>query len=483
LGTDYGGQYFAPTKIDTKNQIIAIFVQIHSSQRQEKVASLLIIILYTETDNKQKRQTPVNKQRQIPIIYNLFPRLTGTMSDWLPHASRAAEMGFNWLYINSILFPGFSGSLYAVKHHYRINPQFLPPHSKTDGLGMLAHTLRGFRKLGLWPMMDLVINHTSRDCPLISEHPGWYVHDHHGAIVSPFAGDPDDPGKVTVWGDLAEIDNEGSTDRKDLWAYWAELVKRYLQLGFKGFRCDAAYKIPVDEAARIDPETMFFAETLGCAEEEALALHDAGLHYFFNSSKWWDFKEPWALEQHRKFGRIAPSISFPESHDTTRLAADTGGNEAVQRQRYAFAVSFSAGLMMPIGYEFGFKKKLDVVSTRPADWETATFDIRGFVKQVNALKIQSPLLQCEGGLNTLISDRDALVLERRSQQAPGQKGWILMNKSTDRRTAVSFEGIALTSRHRLHRVCRSDGSSSPEVPISPHSIVLDPAEVILLLES
>jgi starch synthase (maltosyl-transferring) len=398
-------------------------------------------------------------------------------------------MGFNWLYINSILSPGFSGSLYAIKHHYRINPQFLPPHTKTDGLAMLTHTLRRFKELGLRPMMDLVINHTSRDCPLVSEHPTWYVHDKHGAIVSPFARDPDDPEKVTVWGDLAEIDNEGSSDRKDLWAYWAELVKRYLQLGFKGFRCDAAYKIPaalwrylVDETARIDREAMFFAETLGCAEEEALALHDAGLHYFFNSSKWWDFEEPWGLEQHERFGKIAPSISFPESHDTTRLAADTGGSEAVQRQRYAFAASFSAGLMMPIGYEFGFKNNLDVVSTGPADWETAAFDITEFIKQVNNFKMQNHLLQGEGRLKTVSTDGGALVLERSSQQAPGQKGWILMNKSKDGHTAVTLEGIALTSRHRLHRICRNE-DSSPEMPFSGQTIVLDPAEVILLLES
>ncbi len=398
-------------------------------------------------------------------------------------------MGFNWLYINSILYPGFSGSLYAVKHHYRINPQFLPPNTEGDGLAVLADALGRFKELGLWPMMDLVINHTSQDCPLVKEHPTWYVHDKHGAILSPFARDPDDPEKVTVWGDLAEIDNEGSSDRKDLWAYWAELIRRYLQLGFKGFRCDAAYKVPaalwrhlVDEAARIDPEAMFFAETLGCAEEEALALCDAGLHYFFNSSKWWDFEEPWALDQHEKFGKLAPSISFPESHDTTRLAADMNRNEAVQRQRYAFAASFSAGLMMPIGYEFGFKKRLDVVSTGPADWETGSFDIRRFVKQVNNLKGRSPLLQGEGELNTVKSDRNTLVLERRSKQALGQKGWILINKMKGTPAAVTFEDVAITSRHHLHRICRDDGSP-PKVPVSGQTLLLDPAEVILLLES
>jgi starch synthase (maltosyl-transferring) len=411
------------------------------------------------------------------------------MTDWLQHASRVAEMGFNWLYINSIHYPGFSGSLYAVKHHYRINPQFLPRGTGKDDLAILEQTLRGFQDLGLWPMMDLVINHSSRDCPLIQEHPAWYAHDEHGEIVSPFARDPDNPEKVTVWGDLAEIDNEGSSDREGLWAYWAELVKRYLRLGFKGFRCDAAYKIPaalwrflVEEAANIDQEAMFFAETLGCTEEEALALHDAGLHYFFNSSKWWDFTQPWCLEQHDKFGKIAPSISFPESHDTTRLAADTGGNEAVQRQRYAFAALFSAGLMMPIGYELGFRKKLDVVSTRPTDWETTSFDLQRFIKKVNKLKIEHPLLHGEGELKTVTSDKSTLVLERRTEQDSGQLAWVLVNKSKGRYTTVTLDGNALSPQHRLHRICR-DENSMPELLISGQTLVLDPAEVVLILKS
>ena len=436
---------------------------------------------------KKGSKSLVNNQRQVPVIYNLFPRLAGTMSDWLQHASRAAEIGFNWLYINSIHYPGFSGSLYAVKHYYRINPQFLPPDGEKDDLAILEQTLRGFRDLGLWPMMDLVINHTSQNCPLIKEHPAWYVHNERGEISSPFARDPDNPEKITVWGDLAEIDNEGSSDRESLWAYWAELVKRYLKLGFKGFRCDAAYKIPaalwhflVNEAASIDPDAMFFAETLGCTEEEALALHDAGLHYFFNSSKWWDFVQPWCLMQHEKFGKIAPSISFPESHDTTRLSADSDGSEAVQRQRYAFAALFSAGLMMPIGYEFGFRKKLDVVSTRPSDWETASFDLQKFIKKVNKLKMEYPLLHGEGKLKMITSDGNTLVLERSAEQTSGQLAWALVNKSNSRHATVTLNGIAISPRHRLHHICR-DENSSPELPPSGQTLVLDPAEVVLLL--
>jgi hypothetical protein len=53
----------------------------------------------------------------VPVIYNLFPTLVGPPAEWLPHAERAREMGFNWLYVNPFRDPGFPGSLYAVKDY------------------------------------------------------------------------------------------------------------------------------------------------------------------------------------------------------------------------------------------------------------------------------------------------------------------------------------------------------------------------------
>jgi len=432
----------------------------------------------------------VISQREIPIIYNLFPRLAGVMPDWLRHAERARDMGFNWLYLNPVLYPGYSGSLYAVKHHYRINPLFLSRDGKRKGMAVLERTLREFRDMGLWPMMDLVINHTSRDCPLTHERPSWYLHGEHGEIVSPFVSDIDNPKKITVWDDLAEIDNSGSSDREGLWAYWAELVKYYLSLGFKGFRCDTAYKLPaelwrhlVDVGASVDPEATFFAETLGATEEQTLALGGTGLHYFFNSSKWWDFEQPWCLTQHEEFGKIAPSISFPESHDTGRLAADTGGSEAIQRQRYAFAAVFSAGLMIPVGYEFGFKEGLDVVFTSPKHWEKPAFDIRQFIRRVNLLKLEHPLLQGEGALRLVTKkEADVLVLERKSERASGKVGWILVNRTCAQATSVALDGLAaLSPDHRLYRICRDNSAQAGE-PLLGKNVTLDSAEVAVVME-
>lgn len=425
-----------------------------------------------------------------PLVYNLFPRLVGPVARWPEHAARARELGFNWLYVNPWHYAGFSGSLYAPKEFERINPLFLPPGADGYDLRPLSTALGIVRGMGLRPMMDLVVNHTSKDSPLIAEHPGWFVRDAHGQPVSPSVRDPDDPSKVTVWGDLAEVDNLHAEDREGLWRYWTDRVRQGVELGFKGLRCDAAYKVPaalwrwlIAEARRVDPEVEFFAETLGAPLEDVAALADAGFDYFFNSSKWWNFSEPWALEQHERFRRIAPSVAFPESHDTPRLAAETDGDEAVQRQRYAFAAAFSAGVMMPVGYEFGFRRPLNVVETMPSDWERRAFDLGPFVQRVNRLKATHPLLRGEGVLRDVGGVlRDTLVLERRADDSQdAARGWIVVNKVWAEAREVDLSAFVPgdASAWRLHRVCRETVPAGGE-PV-PGSLVLDRAEVAYLL--
>lgn len=421
-----------------------------------------------------------------PLLYNLFQRLVGPTTRWAEHARRAREMEFEWLYLNPWHFPGFSGSLYAVKDFRRLNPLFLPASSDPTSLEPLRYALRQIRQMGMKPVMDLVVNHTSKDSPLIQEHPGWYEWE-NGQVKSPFAVDPDDPSKVTVWGDLAEIDNRTRHDREGLWRYWAQIVREAIDLGFKGFRCDAAYQVPAElwsylirEAKSIDREVVFFAETLGAPVEDVVGLKSAGFDYFFNSSKWWNLSEPWALDQHEKFGRIAPSIAFPESHDTPRMAEESGGREEVQRQRYALAAAFSAGVMMPVGYEFGFRKQVNVVSSMPTDWERRHWDLRAFVTRVNRLKLAHPLLQGEGHLRAVGGVRgDTLVLERTTDDGFA-RGWIVINKVWAEPREMDFTAFVEDADEcRLFRVCRDDAPEDGE-PV-PKTLTLDRAEVVYVL--
>ncbi|MGH7100688.1 MAG: alpha-amylase family glycosyl hydrolase, partial [Stellaceae bacterium] len=72
-------------------------------------------------------------------IYNLFPTLAGNVHGWAAHLPRIAAMRFNAVYLNPFHYPGFSGSLYAVKDYYRLNPRFRDGERDADDA-----LLRGF---------------------------------------------------------------------------------------------------------------------------------------------------------------------------------------------------------------------------------------------------------------------------------------------------------------------------------------------------
>src|SRR6266566_4772069 len=330
-------------------------------------------------------------------IYNLFPTLAGPIAEWTAELPRIAAMAFNAVYLNPFHYPGFSGSLYAVKDYYRLNPRFrVNAKGKDDAL------LRGFtdqaRSHGLRVVMDLVVNHTAKDSELIASRPDWFARGRDGKVLSPFAVDPVDPERKTVWGDLAELDYR-PPQRDEIVAYFEELVRHYVGLGFGGFRCDAAYKVPAEvwrqliaAAKAADPNIVFLAENLGATVAEVEALGDAGFDYLFNSVKWWDFESPWLLDQYEEFRHIAPSIGFPESHDTERLVTELRAAgiaeseiEPHYRQAYAFAAAYSTGVMMPIGFEYGWSRRLDVVSTRDDQPEPNRFDLTDFIVEVNAM--------------------------------------------------------------------------------------------------
>jgi len=266
------------------------------------------------------------------------------------------------------------------------------------------------------------------------------------------------------------------------------MVQYYLDLGFDGFRCDAAYKVPrrlweqlIGIARKLRPGAVFVAETLGCRLAEVIALQGAGFDFLFNSSKWWSFDAPWCLEQHEDFQQIAPSIAFPESHDTPRLAQETGGLLQVQKQRYAFAACFSAGLLMPIGYELAFTKRVDVVRTTPEDWEETGVDLSGFVRDVNRLKRAIPILGLEGHWEVLTSlDDPTAVLAKTTKGVDPVV--VAVNKDWHAAQSVTLPPLDKLLG-RPARLLRPFRDSHPSPLPADRAIKLDPAEIVLVTQS
>jgi starch synthase (maltosyl-transferring) len=387
-----------------------------------------------------------------PRIYNLFPTLTGPIARWEDHLDHIKAMRFDWIYVNPIHYPGFSGSLYAVKDFFALHPAL------DDGSGRPADDqIRAFLDAAhardLKVMLDLVVNHTAKDSPWVEDHPDWYVRDEDGAVQSPFAIDPANAENKTVWGDLAELDYAPRPAREALVAQFAAIVRHYTSLGFDGFRCDAAYKVPAEAwaeliaAARsINPSALFAAETLGCRLPEIEGLRPAGFDYLFNSSKWWDFREDWLLKQYTAFRSLAPSIAFPESHDTPRLCADLPADWPMERvmdayrRAWLFASVFSSGTMMPMGFEYGFARKPDVVSTRPEDWEEPAFDITAYIAATNDMKRRARVLNWEGPQRAIDCDPHVLMLVRSAEHDP-DLSVVLVNRDLEGVRTVAVNHI------------------------------------------
>jgi starch synthase (maltosyl-transferring) len=391
---------------------------------------------------------------QGPRIYNLFPTLLGPVPRWHERLPAIAGMGFDWIFLNPVHLPGASGSLYAIKDARRLHPLLLPNGSGegADADALLRDFCAAAGEAGIRVMLDLVINHSARDGVLVDTHPEWFAKDADGAIRSPSVADLDDPDQVTVWEDLAELDYSERPARDAMLAYWEDLIRRYLGLGFAGFRCDAAYKVPgavwrrlIDSARAEVPDARFFAESLGAPAEDIEQLGGAGFDYLFNSAKWWDFRQDWLLEQYERFRDLAPSIAFPESHDTPRLAAETRGSARESRFRYLFAAVFSTGVMMPIGYEFGFKQRLHVVKTTPDDWDTgradSPFDISDDIRRINAMKAATPVLNEEGPQERVTAEDQPLMGLLRRARNGSQRSLALINP--DRKKSQSQHGASI----------------------------------------
>jgi hypothetical protein len=381
-----------------------------------------------------------------PRLYNLFPRLVGSFDGWAYHYDRVKAMGFDWVYVNPFHFAGYSGSLYAVKDYYAYHPLFIDDNLPYSHQEQFQRVLDAAHANGLRFMMDLVINHTAFDSVMATEHPDWFMKTEDGSLKHPGCMD----GETWVeWGDLVQVDNADSPEREGLWRYWLGMMRHYLAMGVDGFRCDAAYHVPTElwkfliPAIKQEyPATQFFGETLGCKPYELLEVATSGFDYVFNSVRWWNYEDPWFLEAHARTLGAAPAIGFPESHDTERAAAEPNANEAALKQKYTFAALMATGVMMPIGYEYGFKKRLDVVTTFPDQWEEPSLQLGPYIGRVNALKGSARVFNEEGVLIPVATHSDRVKAYAKGTLDAREKALFVMNLDHENWQEFSIPSVA-----------------------------------------
>ena len=377
-------------------------------------------------------------------IYNLFPRLCGGVREWAGAAVRAREMGFNALYLNPVHETGASGSIYSIRDHESYDPVVFPGLSRTEAEAQLVEFLDFCRAAGLRVFCDLVINHTAMDSPLVSQHPDWYEREADGSVRC--AGTFTFEGVYIQWKDCAKLDF--SRPKSGLWEFIVQLCRKYLALGFSGFRCDVAAHVPakfwrylIDALRQECPQVLFLGEAFLASPEQIHALAKAGFQYIFNSACWWDYRASWLIQQNNRDRERIGSISFPENHDTQRCMAAEGGDPGRVRLRLKLTGLLTSGWMITSGFEYGWEKRLHVRLTRAEDREPVRYDFSDDIRAVMRLRDEYPVFHADGELELLPSDDSRVTLL--SKTASGQQALLLLN--------VSEQEILLPAAHFADR--------------------------------
>jgi hypothetical protein len=333
------------------------------------------------------------------ILYSINPRSLGSLPEWLAGLDEAVRLNCNAIHLNPFHpttnirknYHGaeVSGSLYAIRDHFAINPEFCGEADAATARSQLKNFIKMARAKNLRVLVDLVFNHVAADHPLVTARPELFKRNADGRLHVP--GPADDR-----WSDVAAIDYAQpaawefflGTD-----GYWLRLMDDYLDLGFNGLRCDAVYWLPqlvweqaINHALRREPDLVVLAETLGLSGQDAALMHDtlresdARMIYdlcYDDAGRNWDGRKSADLNQARgeKFKEAAyyGTLGFVDSHDFTPRAAElrTKFSDATElRQKlgddtdmdkkiaavclrdYAIACFTNNSVMLPRGYQW-----------------------------------------------------------------------------------------------------------------------------------
>lgn len=93
---------------------------------------------------------------------------------------------------------------------------------------------------------------------------------------------------------------------------------------------------------------------------------------------------------------------------------------------------------MPVGFEFGFKTKLDVVETYPDAWEAASCDLTAHIKAVNALKGTARIFNVDGPLLPVPLEGEPSPVRCYVKSTPDAREKALFILNLDREAPQSF---------------------------------------------
>ncbi|KNH10117.1 Alpha-amylase [Candidatus Burkholderia brachyanthoides] len=329
-----------------------------------------------------------------PRIYFIDPLLVGPLANWPAQFGHAASLGFDHVLIGAPFAPGSNGHREAVADHHRLHPIFEFDGKVADGLRQLDDAAKKHKLT--------VLDRVSAEGGLYQDNKHWF---------QPFesADARLDPRKPPHQRDVAYGNFHDGEAAHHLTEWWAKELSTIADAGVGGFRFDYPHTVPAHVWRKLSaavrekhPESRWLAWTVGLTRHDIYSLTDAAFDAVFASTRWWDFKSAWLIDEHAALARIAPPIAFPEDPFGTRLisylsdTSDTSLVERAYRRVLDTATALGTGLLVPMGFEYGIAAEYEhATKERCIDLTTTQ------VKRANALQRDVPTLSSVGELRSL----------------------------------------------------------------------------------
>ncbi|BDI33655.1 alpha-amylase [Capsulimonas corticalis] len=337
------------------------------------------------------------------VVYCVFPRIFSSHGDFngvTAQLPRLKKLGVSVIWLMPVTTPGKSipghptvDSSYCVHDYYSLNPSY-GTEADFQKLVSRAH------KLGLKVILDEVLNHTSWDSPLITEHPEFYVHSD---------GDLKNPATIKQafnYTDVAQLNYASS----GLHEYMIDMQKFWLtRYHVDGFRYDSASN-PGGPGRMISAD--FWRETgraLRALKPDVLLLGESedaelGMNPFTLDYGWWlhdalvdaskdggdaaNVQKVWQ-KQTDEFPAQMKHLSLQDNWDTIRDVAAYGGTPDGALAAAAFNLTNTGVPLIYNGMEIG-NAAGEVNPHAPIDWASGDSRFPAFYHQAIALRRVNP---------------------------------------------------------------------------------------------
>ena len=303
-------------------------------------------------------------------------------------------MGFSHLCSAPVFAPSASGDIFLIDDHERTNPA-LGLTEVADAAVMEIASLA--REASLSLLLDLVLDRVAADGTMARSASHWFFRS-----VGP---DVIDPREAQLGAEAIPARFEDPQREKELTAWWTDRMIRLAKAGASGFRLLGLADVParfvkavIEGVRRECPSCLFFGWTPGVPWRQFAALEGAGLDAVFASTAWWDHRAHWFIEEHNRLRRIASCvIGVVEAPFEERLAArlaraGTKDLRADYRRTLRLTAATGQSLLVPMGFEFGSRAKMDARRAAPDDFAreqaSAALDLSGDIAAANALTEQ-----------------------------------------------------------------------------------------------